>query len=159
MISDFNKINFGGGIFYEIYSRNKPNRLSFYNELLYKRINQDGTTYLNYPAEIYFSRIKMINSLRFSYPKKSGRLYWGIGISTGARFNTQVNEDVSGFPDYTKSEFELGFMLSGGKTFSFSESFKLSAELRYEVEQGPFSTSSPFLGNHNIGLAIGLKLK
>lgn len=58
MVSDFNEINFGGGIFYEIYSKKKPNRTSLYNELLYKQVNQEGVSVFGSPATIKFSRIK-----------------------------------------------------------------------------------------------------
>ncbi len=161
LVSDFSKINFGGGVFYEIYSKKKPNRISLYNELLFKQVNQDGLTFSNLPTEIKFSRVKMINSFRFSYPDKSGgRFYWGIGIGTGVRFNTMVNgrESIPGYPDYSGSEFELGLMVSGGKTFTISKSLKINTELRYELEQSPFGSSS-FVGAHNIGLSVGFVLK
>lgn len=161
MVSDFNEINFGGGIFYEIYSKKKPNRISLYNELLYKQVNQEGVSVFGSPATIKFSRIKMINSYRFSYPdKRDGRLYWGIGIGTGVRFNTTVNdrESIAGYPDFSNSEFELGVMVNGGKTFAISKSFKINAELRYEIEQSPFG-SSEFVGAHNLGVCVGFVLK
>jgi hypothetical protein len=161
MVSDFNEINFGGGIFYEIYSKKKPNRISLYNELLFKQVNQEGVSVFGSPATIKFSRIKMINSYRFSYPdKRDGRLYWGIGIGTGIRFNTTVNdrESIAGYPDFSNSEFELGVMVNGGKTFALSKSFKINAELRYEIEQSPFG-SSEFVGAHNLGVCIGFVLK
>lgn len=161
MVSDFNEINFGGGIFYEIYSKKKPNRISLYNELLFKQVNQEGVSVFGSPATIKFSRIKMINSYRFSYPDKhEGRLYWGIGIGTGVRFNTTVNdrESIAGYPDFSNSEFELGVMVNGGKTFAISKSFKINAELRYEIEQSPFG-SSEFVGAHNLGVCIGFVIK
>ncbi|MEQ1586079.1 MAG: hypothetical protein ABL895_09390 [Cyclobacteriaceae bacterium] len=43
------------------------------------------------------------------------------------------------------------------KTFPLSESFKINAEVRYELEQSPFGSSS-FVGAHNIGLIIGFNL-
>ncbi len=159
--SDFSKVNFGGGLFYEIYSKKKPNRISLYNELLYKQVNKDALTFFLLPSEIKFSRVKMINSFRFSYPnKKEGRLFWGIGVGTGVRFNTLVNgkESIPGYPDYNSSEFELGLMVSAGKTFPISKSFKINAELRYELEQSPFG-SSTFVGANNIGLCVGFNLK
>lgn len=103
----------------------------------------------------------MINSYRFSYQdKRDGRLYWGIGIGTGVRFNTTVNdrESIAGYPDFSNSEFELGVMVNGGKTFAISKSFKINAELRYEIEQSPFG-SSEFVGAHNLGVCVGFVLK
>lgn len=161
MVADFGEINFGGGIFYEIFSKKKPNRVSLYNELLYKMVNQEGVSVFGSAATLQFGRIKMINSYRFSYPdKKEGRWYWGIGIGTGVRFNTTVNEreSIPGYPDYTGSEFELGVMVNGGKTIALSKAFKINTELRYEIEQSPFG-SSEFIGAHNLGIAIGFVLK
>ncbi|MBL7861765.1 MAG: hypothetical protein JNJ65_11440 [Cyclobacteriaceae bacterium] len=161
LVADFSEVNFGGGIFYEIYSKKKPNRISLYNELLYKQVNQEGVSVFGSAATIKFSRIKMINSYRFSYPDKhDGRFFWGIGIGTGVRFNTTVNEreSIAGYPDYSGSEFELGVMVNAGKTFALSKSLKLNADFRYEIEQSPFG-SSEFFGAHNLGVCIGIVLK
>lgn len=161
LVADFSEINFGGGVYYEIYSKKKPNRISIYNELLFKQVNQEGASVFGSPATIKFSRIKMINSYRFSYPdKRDGRFYWGIGIGTGVRFGTTVNgqESISFYPDFSGSEFELGVMVNGGKTFAISKSFKINAELRYEIEQSPFGTSE-FIGAHNLGVCIGFVIK
>lgn len=161
LVSDFSKLNYGGGVFYEIYNKKRPNRISLYNELLFKQVNQEGLFFANQTADLKFSRIKMINSYRFSYPDKNkGRLYWGIGLGTGVRFNTLINdkESIPGYPVYNDPEFEIGFMVSAGKTFPLSESFKINAELRYELEQSPFGSSS-FVGAHNIGLNIGFNFR
>lgn len=160
-VSDFEEINFGGGVFYEIYSKKRPNRISRYNELLFKQVNQEGLSAFGSAATIKFSRIKMINSYRFSYPnKREGRLFWGIGIGTGVRFNTTVNEreSIVGYPDFRKTEFDVGIMINGGKTFAVSKSFKINAELRYESEVSPFGPSA-FVSAHNLGVCIGLVLK
>ena len=161
MFSNMSKVNFGGGLFYEIYNKRKPGRISLYNELIYKNINQDATNFLNQTVNLKLSRVKLINSYRFSYSKgDKGRTFWGIGISTGVRFNTLVNdkETIPGYGDYNASTFELGVIGSLGKTFVVSDKFRINTELRYELEQVPF-TSSIFVGAHNIGLNLGFNFR
>lgn len=155
--SEMSRINSGSGLYLEIYSKKRPGKISIYNELLFKQINQDARNYSNQPLNFKLNRIKLINSFRFSKPAKNQqRTFWGIGITTGTRFNTLLNNNKSlaGYGDYQSKFFEFGLMGSIGKTFVPGKKLKINTELRYELEQVPFSRSS-FVGAHNIGLNLG----
>lgn len=132
--------NFGAGLFWEVYHAKKSNRLSLYSELVYKKINQPGTLYPDDPAftdntaELECTKFRLINAVRFSYPRESGRLYWGAGLNNGFRINTLIDDRSENISGSFSSGFELGFTAMAGKTFALGEYMKVNTEVRWEYE-------------------------
>lgn len=165
--SDPTSLNYGAGGFLELYSKRKPNSLSFYNELLVKKINPqhgsfsiDGQIFYSLKGDMECSKVKMINAVRFSYPHKtSGRFYFGVGTNLGYRYNTVIinRHSVTDqlIPEGFDSGFEIGFTAMAGETFVIGKSFRFNTELRFDYEYDQ-QISYSF---HNVGLNLQFYLK
>jgi hypothetical protein len=159
--SRFGDLNFGGGLFMELYSKKRPNRISLYNELLYKRINaQHGRLNRspNVVTDFQCEKLRLSNAIRLSYPHKSkGRFYFGFGTIIGYRMNTLINGNsaVNKIGEKFGSGFEVGITGMIGETIVIGKSFKVNTEFRYEYE---FQNSNSFNFN-NLGLGLQFYLK
>jgi hypothetical protein len=152
----FEEINFGFGISYEIFSRKKPERISYYNELKYKMIAQTGVATNNNPVNFDFQTINLINMIRFNTPGKAA-FFWNLGTNISYRMNMTVQyENGSDLPGNYESDLQLGIAGGIGSRFLNKEKLKGTIELRYELEQSPF-TESTFTGTHALGLIIGFQ--
>jgi hypothetical protein len=160
-------INFGGGIFWELYSKKRPNRISLYSELAYKVIQpQEGrlesdVVALSRIANFECTKIKLTNALRASYPQRGGgRFYWGLGANYGFRNGTMIQGrsnilSIYGELEEFSSGFEIGAVGMIGETFLLFKTVKINTELRYEFE---FESAHLFsFNNYGIYVQIGLK--
>lgn len=153
----FSAVNFALGASYEVFSKNKPERLSYYNELKYKRVAQEGYTYFDIPVDFSFQSVRLINALRFSYPGKKNSSFWNIGTNLGYRISNSVKfKTGEPVPGNYNSGFELGLMLGAGSIIINQPKIKVSLELRYELEQAPFKKTD-FVGSHALGIVTGVK--
>lgn len=142
------------GISAEFFSRKRPQRLSFYNEIKYKQVSQDGTYFTGSRITFEYNLLSMVNALRFSVPLKDARLFWTGGIINAYRFDTQYNFALPS--EARGADLETGFAVGAGATFFNNKRVKASLELRYEIHQTVFGKSD-FLGSHNLGLQAGIQ--
>lgn len=129
----YDAAHFGGGISYEIYSRKRPNKLSFYNELKFKNFSNEDTyqakwSMVTQTGKLTYQTVKLTNMVRF-YPTKISSLFFNAGVAYGMRFNTKLGGTVVTDRDASDS-FEFSFTGGFGKKF---KSIKLSVEPRFEL--------------------------
>lgn len=130
--------NYSAGVFGELYSKRRPNRISYFNEFTFQTLHNETTLPTKVERSFTFSRLMMLSAIRFSIPsQKGGRVYALAGLNYGYHFNTKlVNYDdaLQPYPDseyHYMTGFDLGFAIAGGKTWAFTEKLKLTTELRY----------------------------
>lgn len=154
-------IQFGGGLFWELYSKKRPNRLSLYNELSYKKIaSENGTSYVGRNGDFECNKFKLIHAVKVSSPTKSGgRFYAGLGLNHGLRTNTVISgrSEVlknNNYEDLSKS-YEIGFSAMLGHSFMLFQTIKISPELRYDYE---YDIANLFVfSTYSFNLQIGKK--
>jgi len=152
-------INFGGGLFWELYNKKRPNKLSLYNELTYKKISSEkGTSYFGFSEDFKCTKIKLINAIKFSSPNRSGgRFYGGIGINNGFRTDTMISgrtKMTSTGKDFS-SGYEVGFTAMIGQSFILLQKLKISPEIRYDYE---YDLSGTFIfSSYSLNLQVGVK--
>jgi hypothetical protein len=128
----YDAIQFAGGISYEIFSKKRPNRLSFYSELKLKNFsNHDSYSalyqYLKQTGTLSYQTIKITNMVRL-FPGKQKWFFYNVGAVYGYRFNTKIDDVVVTDRD-AKDHFEVGLAAGFGKKFS---SIGLFVEPRFE---------------------------
>jgi hypothetical protein len=155
--TEFGKINYAFGISYEFFSKRRPERISFYNELKYKHISQEGESAFNLPVSFKIQSVKMVNAIRFNYPGAKQTVFWNVGTNLGYRFSTAVQfENGNPFPGDYDTDLEVGIIVGAGSVIINQPGVKGSVELRYELEQSPFGKTS-FVGSHALGLVLNVK--
>jgi hypothetical protein len=129
----FDAVQFGGGISYEVFSRKRPNKLSFYTELKAKNFSNEDTYHAKFTSftqtgKLTYQTVKLTNMVRV-YPTKISSLFFNIGVVYGVRFNTKIDGTAITDRD-AKDGFEFGFAGGFGKKFN---SIGISIEPRFEL--------------------------
>lgn len=128
----YNPVQFGGGISYELFSKKRPNRLSFYSELKFKNYSKHDTyrskfSFTSATGTLSHHTLKLTNMVRI-YPVNLKNLFVDIGAVYGRRFNTRLSGTIITDRD-AADRFEFGYAAGVGKKFN---SVKLSIETRFE---------------------------
>jgi hypothetical protein len=131
----YDKLQFSGGISYEVFSKKRPNRISFYHELRLKNYSKEDVyedALSVYPSKgtLSYKAIKVSNLLRVT-PQKVKSPYFAGGFVWGYRFDTNINGIKPGEYSSGRDRFELGFAAGFGKRFI---KIGLSTEIRGEYE-------------------------
>jgi len=145
-LSSPKSLTYGGGIYAEFFSKKRPNRLSWYNELRFNRVDQaiqSVSTYKGYYIKrLEFNSISLTTMVRLNLKSAAG-VYLNGGVAVGQRFKT-IFVTKSRELEY-KNGFDWGFALGVGKKF---EILKATAELRVENHgiSGTIINSATYFG-------------
>ena len=128
----YDAVQFAGGVSYEVFSKKRPNRLSFYSELKLKNFSNVDDYYTNafFPrtGKLTYKTVKLTNTVRL-YATKPKTLYFNAGVVYGYRFNTTL-EGKEVTDRHASDRFEFGFAAGLGKKFT---PIGLSIETRFEL--------------------------
>lgn len=147
--SPMGSLNYGFGIFTELYDRKRPNRLSFFGEMNFQNVSQ---------PELAYQSVGALLAVRVSTPEKSGeRHYLMLGVNNTYRMNAEFDEDLQYYwtiPDNV-DEYILGLALGFGKSFSIGGVVRFNTEIRYTYDR-LHSAATGFNGAHNLGINLQL---
>lgn len=144
------QVQFAYGISYEVFSKSRPERVSFYNELKHRNFSQQIDIYGLGSATVSSSTIRMVNAVRMTYPYTHSSVFWNIGLLTGYRYKGTF----AGIANFSGGGPEAGF--AAGVGIKLEGRLKTSCQISYEWEQTPFD-NYPLLVGHNFGLTLGMQ--
>jgi hypothetical protein len=155
-VLSFDKPSYQGGITYEIYSKKRPNRQSFYSELKYMTVSQEGE--LGYasvkkPATFKYRSFKMVNTFRSSFGEATN-IYLNFGILNGMRFDTSIKpvQKIGYKVAKGGSAFISGLAIGIGKRIP---KLNGSIEIRYEIERAFVSDNDQPNRLQSVGVVAG----
>jgi hypothetical protein len=166
--SPYSDPNVGFAVFTEVYSKRKPNTLSFYGELSYRSVQQNTDKVYYYygnffstfsrAVQIKFDRIKLTTMVRLSRPTRAmnGRIFCNIGLTANARRNTVFEENVPdrSFPEF-KNQLEFGIAGGIGYGWLLTSRVRLNTEIRGYAENWAQGTSG-FIHSNSAGVNVQL---
>ena len=157
--SEFNNLNYGAGIFYEAFSKRKPNRLSIYNELKFLNVKLLGSNSASSTGvDIKMQGVYLSNLVRqVVIIKRDFNLFVELGMVNGYRINTVAKNQVNNFDHASGSETGLvnGIALGMGSNFNLFN-LKSIIDLRYDYDTEPFKATT-YVGSHRIGIVWGIR--
>lgn len=102
--------------------------------------------------------LRLTNLVRFSYPTKSGRIFWGIGALNSVRLTHDL--EMKPAPEFKNDpEHEFGAAIAFGKTVALGGKPRLNVETRFQFQKrGPLGASYLFFGGYCMGLNLQFML-